>query len=179
MSQILYFSLIFSILKEILLICIRLENIIWKNPFRKLVTIFPIVHVKTTLIVLLEFIYIKLEQYESVNRINGAKNVNKSAEWIGDRNETLKGFSWKSGVKRHTTGVVFWSDVFLNTTKDGEKLAIILIDTQGLFDHDTPPAINAKIFTFTTLMSSYQIFNLPQLIQEDQLEYLQVFKIYE
>jgi atlastin len=78
-------------------------------------------------------------------------------------------------VTRHTTGIVFWSDVFLHTTEDGEELAIIVIDTQGLFDHDTPSAINSKIFTFTTLMSSYQIYNLHQLVQEDELEYLQVF----
>jgi atlastin len=107
--------------------------------------------------------------------LNGLENDPKSAEWIGMPNEPLKGFSWKSGVERHTTGIVFWSDVFLHTTEDGEELAIILIDTQGLFDHDTPPAINSKIFTFTTLMSSYQIYNLPQLIHEDELEYLQVF----
>jgi atlastin len=107
--------------------------------------------------------------------LNGAKNDGKSAEWIGERDEPLKGFSWKPGVERNTSGVVFWSDAFLHTTKDGEELAIILIDTQGLFDHDTPPAINSKIFTFTTLMSSYQIFNLPQLVQESHLEYLQVY----
>ncbi len=104
-----------------------------------------------------------------------AKNDKKSTEWIREPDEPLKGFSWKSGVERHTTGIVFWSDVFLHTTENGEELAIILIDTQGLFDHATPPAKNSKIFTFTTLMSSYQIFNLPQLVQEDHLEYLQVY----
>ncbi len=50
----------------------------------------------------------------------------------------------------------------------------MLIDTQGLFDHDTPPDINAKIFSFTTLISSLQIFNLANMFQEDHLEYLQV-----
>jgi atlastin len=118
-----------------------------------------------------------LDQYKSVNTLNGPDNSPKSEVWIGEPDEPLKGFSWKSGVERHTSGIVFWSDAFLHTTEDGEELAIILIDTQGLFDHDTPPAINSKIFTFTTLMSSYQIFNLPQLLQENHLEYLQVFLI--
>jgi atlastin len=86
----------------------------------------------------------------------------------------LKGFSWKPGVTRNTTGIVFWSDVFLYDSDDGDKYAILLIDTQGLFDHDTPPAMNAKIFSFTTLISSLQIFNLANMFQEDHLEYLQV-----
>jgi atlastin len=77
-------------------------------------------------------------------------------------------------VKRNTTGIVFWSDVFLYDSPAGEKYAILLIDTQGLFDHDTLPAINSKIFSFTTLISSFQIFNLESMIQEDHLEYLQV-----
>ncbi len=98
----------------------------------------------------------------------------KSGEWIGAPDEPLKGFSWKPGVARNTSGIVLWSDVFLYDAKNGEKIAILLIDTQGLFDHDTPPAINGKIFSFTTLITSVQIFNLANMIQEDHLEYLQV-----
>ncbi len=97
-----------------------------------------------------------------------------SGEWIGAPDEPLKGFSSKPGVTRNSTGIVLWSDVFLYDAPNGEKIAILLIDTQGLFDHDTPAAINAKIFSFTTLISSFQIFNLVNMIQEDQLEYLQV-----
>jgi atlastin len=105
----------------------------------------------------------------------GQENETKgNGEWIGEPDEALKGFSWKPGVARNTSGIVLWSDVFLHDAPDGEKYAIMLIDTQGLFDHDTPPAVNAKIFSFTTLIMSFQIFNLANLVQEDQLEYLQV-----
>jgi atlastin len=97
-----------------------------------------------------------------------------SSDWIGAPDEALKGFSWKPGVARNTTGIVFWSDVFLYDSPKGEKFAILLVDTQGLFDHDTPPTINSKIFSFTTLITSIQIFNLANLVQEDHLEYLQV-----
>jgi atlastin len=100
--------------------------------------------------------------------------MDRADSWIGEADEPLKGFSWKPGVKRNTSGVVFWSDVFLHDSANGDKYAIILIDTQGLFDHDTSPAINAKIFSFSTLISSHQIFNLANLVQEDHLEYLQV-----
>lgn len=94
-------------------------------------------------------------------------------DWIDAGDEPLKGFSWKSGSKRHTTGVVIWSDVFLHE-QNNEKLAILLMDTQGLFDMETSPAENSRIFALGTLLSSKQIFNLNDVIQENQLEYLQV-----
>jgi atlastin len=107
-------------------------------------------------------------QYNSINTLK--TETKGSADWIGKPDEALKGFSWS----RNTSGIVFWSDVFLHDTPDGEKYAILLIDTQGLFDHETSPAVNAKIFSFTTLITSFQIFNLANMIQEDHLEYLQV-----
>lgn len=67
-----------------------------------------------------------------------------------------------------------WSDVFLHTVATtGEKIAIIVIDTQGLFDNETSPADNSRIFALGTLISSIQILNLVGIIQEDQLQYLQ------
>jgi len=86
--------------------------------------------------------------------------------WIGLPTEPLTGFSSKSGSTRHTTNVVFWSDVFLHErTVDNktEKLAIILMDTQGIS--------GTKM---GTLLSSMQIFNLNGAIQENELEYLQM-----
>ena len=90
---------------------------------------------------------------------------------MGDENEPLKGFSWRSGSDRDTTGIVIWSDVFLHTVPlTGEKIAIVVIDTQGLFDNQTSSAGNARIFSLGTLISSIQIFNLMNVIQEDQLQ---------
>lgn len=93
---------------------------------------------------------------------------------MGPADEPLKGFSWRSGTKRDTTGIIMWSDVFLHTLQStGEKIAIVVVDTQGLFDNDTSPVDNSRIFALGTLISSIQILNLTQLIQEDQLQYLQ------
>lgn len=96
--------------------------------------------------------------------------------------DKLKGFSWQGGSERHTTGVNMWSDVFLydieRPGKPTEKLAIILMDTQGLFDTKTSPADNSRIFALGTLISSIQIFNLNDVIQENQLEYLQLATSY-
>lgn len=59
--------------------------------------------------------------------------LEKSRDWMGASNEPLTGFSWKKGAVRDTNGLVIWSDVFFHTTPEGENLAILLADTQGLF----------------------------------------------
>lgn len=105
---------------------------------------------------------------------NPENSLSDRSNWIGDANASLTGFSWRSGTQRDTTGIIFWSDVFLHETDKAEKLAIFLIDTQGLFDMKTTSEDNTKIFALSTLLSSVQILNLTNLIQEDQLQYLQV-----
>lgn len=110
-------------------------------------------------------------QYKSV--ANMANPLSNPAGWIGDSETPLTGFSWRSGVDRDTTGLIMWSDIFLHDKADGENLAIVIVDTQGLFDNQTSIADNSKIFALGTLVSSVQIFNLFSIIQEDHLQYLQ------
>lgn len=94
--------------------------------------------------------------------------------WMGDSEEPLKGFSWMSGTKRDTTGILIWSDIFLHTIDtSGEKIAILVMDTQGLFDTESTPSDNSRIFALGTLISSIQVLNLKSRVQEDQLQYLQ------
>lgn len=93
--------------------------------------------------------------------------------WLGEDDEPLAGFDWKSGTKRITTGLILWSDVFLYDDPKGEKLAIYLMDTQGLFDHKSTSTDNSRIFSLSTMISSIQILNLLNIIQENQLQYLQ------
>lgn len=95
-------------------------------------------------------------------------------EWMGSNTDPLQGFSWQSGTKRVTAGVMVWSDFFL-FTKDttGEDIAVVIMDTQGLFDNKTSPVQNSSIFALGTLISSIQILNLFSIIQEDHLQYLQ------
>lgn len=93
--------------------------------------------------------------------------------WMGTPDDPLKGFSWRAGTARETSGIIFWSDVFLCDKSDGQKLAIIVVDTQGLFDTQTSTADNSRIFSLSTLLSSIQILNLHGLVQEDHLQYLQ------
>jgi len=52
-----------------------------------------------------------------------------------------------------------WSEPFIRTTKasGGEKLAILLMDTQGMFDNETTMTLTAQIFGLSTLVSSFQV----------------------
>lgn len=95
----------------------------------------------------------------------------RNTSWMGSPNEPLKGFSWKAGSTRVTSGITMWNDVFLHTL-NGEKIAIVVMDTQGLFDNETTEQDNSKIFSLGTLLSSIQVLNLSRHIQEDQLNYL-------
>lgn len=60
----------------------------------------------------------------------------------------------------------------------GEKIAIILLDTQGVFDSQTSLKNCGVIFGLSTLLSSVQIYNISRNIQEDDLQHLQLFTEY-
>ncbi|KAG7203069.1 hypothetical protein KM043_010192 [Ampulex compressa] len=98
--------------------------------------------------------------------------------WLGYDNEPLSGFSWRGGSERDTTGILMWSKVFPGTLPSGEKVAVILMDTQGAFDSQSTVRDCATVFALSTMLSSVQIFNLSQNIQEDDLQHLQLFTEY-
>uniref|UniRef100_A0A0A9X2L0 Atlastin n=1 Tax=Lygus hesperus TaxID=30085 RepID=A0A0A9X2L0_LYGHE len=104
--------------------------------------------------------------------------VTVDADWMGSDDQPLRGFSWKGGSERDTAGILMWSKVFLATTKEEEKIAIILIDTQGTFDSGSTVRECAIVFALSTLISSIQVYNLSQNIQEDDLQHLQLFSDY-
>jgi hypothetical protein len=94
-------------------------------------------------------------------------------DWLGGPHEELLGFSWKHGTTADTKGVMMWSDVFLYDAPNGEKIAIVVIDTQGLFEKGSTTEENGKIFSFSTLISSIQIINIKERIEESQIKSLQ------
>mmetsp|Transcript_11734 Transcript_11734/g.14589 ORF Transcript_11734/g.14589 Transcript_11734/m.14589 type:complete len:558 (-) Transcript_11734:221-1894(-) len=87
------------------------------------------------------------------------------------------GFHWRGGVERNTTGIWVWSEPHF-VKRDDENVAVLLIDTQGMFDHDTTMGLTAAIFGLSTLLSSYQIYNVDKKIQEDNLQQLALFSEY-
>lgn len=71
-----------------------------------------------------------------------------------------------------------WSEIFTHDYDNGEKIAIILLDTQGVFDDKSSVKDCTMIFAMSTLLSSIQCFNLMQNIKEDDLQNLELFTEY-
>jgi atlastin len=58
------------------------------------------------------------------------------------------------------------------------QVAVLLMDTQGAFDNESSMNQCATIFALSTLISSVQVYNLSQLVQETDLTNLQLFTEY-
>ncbi|XP_068895871.1 atlastin isoform X2 [Tenebrio molitor] len=101
-----------------------------------------------------------------------------TSDWLGSDDTPLEGFSWRGGSERDTTGILMWSEVFLTELLTGEKVAIVLLDTQGTWDSKSTVRECATIFALSTMISSVQIYNLSSNIQEDDLQHLQLFTEY-
>ena len=113
------------------------------------------------------------------NNTGGAKDGDK--KWF-ERVQTLNqhegSFDWRGGKERNTTGMWMWSDPYFLPRAAGDDVAILLVDTQGMFDHETTVGLTAAIFGLSTLLSSYQIYNVDKRIQEDNLQQLALFSEY-
>lgn len=90
----------------------------------------------------------------------------------------LTGFKWRGGRKPETTGMWMWSEIFTHDYETGEKVAIILIDTQGVFDSRSSVKDCTVTFALSTLLSSVLCFNVMANIQEDDLNHLKIFTDY-
>ena len=101
-------------------------------------------------------------------------------DWLGENKTSneLIGFKWKGGVKPETTGIWMWSDIFTYDYENGEKVAIILLDTQGTFEKRSSTQDTSVIFALTLMLSSVQCYNVKDQIQEDSLQYLDLFTNY-
>lgn len=86
-------------------------------------------------------------------------NRNVGASWgdgegeEGGEKSALRSFAWRGGVERMTTGIWVWSEPFIRRTEGGKKVAVLLVDTQGMFDNETSMGLTACIFAVSTLVS--------------------------
>lgn len=67
--------------------------------------------------------------------------------------EALRSFEWRGGVERMTTGIWVWSEPFVRRTEGGKEVAVLVVDTQGMFDNETSMGLTACIFAVSTLVS--------------------------
>ena len=111
--------------------------------------------------------------FTSKTKLEG--NSNKDATGVNQDS----GFSWRSGTERNTMGIWFWSKPFIRKLEGtGESVAVLLVDTQGIFDSRLTQMMAASIFGLSTLLSSYQIYNVQNRLQEDHLQHLALFTEY-
>lgn len=89
-----------------------------------------------------------------------------------------EGFKFRAGRKRETLGIWMWSEIFTYDFKNGEKVAIILLDTQGIFDDQSTVRDCTTIFALSMMLSSVQCYNLKENIKEDDLQHLDLFTEY-
>lgn len=70
------------------------------------------------------------------------------------------------------------SEIFTHDFKDGEKVAIILLDTQGIFDNESTMKENTMTFSISMMIASVQCYNVMQRVQENDLQNLHFFSEY-
>lgn len=117
----------------------------------------------------------------SVILINGPLRTGKSffSNFVvryleNDSNDTVEDyFKWKKGSEIQTLGIWMLDKIFIYENK-----AIIIMDTQGIFDSDLQQSMTIALLSLSTIISSYQIYNIDKRIQEDHLQYLAYFSEY-
>ena len=97
--------------------------------------------------------------------------------WLHDV-EKNSGFQFRSGRLRDTVGITVWSKPFVFNRSDGRRVALLIMDSQGLYDASTDSNDNVRLFTMVSLLSSLLILNTPQNINLKQLMELKYFMEY-
>ena len=106
-------------------------------------------------------------------------NTNDTRPWYSSMDTVGNdGFHWQAGADRNTTGIWMWSQPFVIAKPNQAPKVVLLMDTQGMYDHETTMTLTTNIFGFSTLLSSYQIYNVDKRIQEDHLQSLALFSEY-
>jgi len=55
--------------------------------------------------------------------------------WM-ESEDPIEGFSWLDGSEPVTEGILLWPRPFIKTTRNGQKVAVFIMDTQGAFDNE-------------------------------------------
>lgn len=85
------------------------------------------------------------------------------------------GFTSDHGVRAVTSGIWIWSEPIVKMNKNGDKVAILLLDTQGTFDMQTPNHINSFLIGFSMAISSVTLYNIKECINEQDIQNLATF----
>ncbi|TMS38744.1 hypothetical protein L596_005398 [Steinernema carpocapsae] len=114
---------------------------------------------------------------EYLYSLQHAQQNDLNLEWLADDTQ-LHGFHWRAGAKRDTAGIWMWGEPIMVEAGNGEKYAVVLMDTQGTFDNQSTYSQCTTVFALSTLLSAVQIYNVVDHIQEDALQHLSLFVEY-
>ncbi|XP_043373077.1 RING finger protein 112-like isoform X2 [Dermochelys coriacea] len=98
----------------------------------------------------------------------------RDGSWMGQEDEPLEGFEWRRDTNRVTKGVWAWSQPFWVPTQRGQ-VAVLLVDTEGSMDIERNKETSIKLSALSMLLSSYQILNISNEVNDADLEYLEIF----
>lgn len=92
-------------------------------------------------------------------------------------NKQNEGFGVGPTINPCTKGLWLWSEL-LETEYQGEKLSILLIDSEGIGAFDEDENHDTKIFLLALLLSSYFIYNSMGTIDENAINNLSLIVSY-
>lgn len=120
---------------------------------------------------------------DATTRDDYGKSVDQAAAAHGDdKVHEADGFLWGGGQRRMTVGIWAWSRPFYLTmpTQAGKRkrTAVLVLDTQGMFDRKTSEHVTRSVFGLGTLLSSCMVYNIKGNISEDVLRTLSMFTEY-
>ncbi|GMR43244.1 hypothetical protein PMAYCL1PPCAC_13439, partial [Pristionchus mayeri] len=110
------------------------------------------------------------------NCVRYLQSQENGSDWM-EPTAAISGFEWKQSRDSVTEGILMWPEAFMTEDENGE-VAILLMDTEGAFDHKSSMSQCATIFALLALVSSVLVCNVMQDIQEDTLNHLQFFASY-
>ncbi|XP_043833840.1 RING finger protein 112 isoform X2 [Dromiciops gliroides] len=97
----------------------------------------------------------------------------KDAQWMtGGRAQQR--FQCAPGAESITKGLWIWSRPFI-LERNGGKVAVFLVDTEGSISPGQDKETNAKLVALSMLLSSHQILNVSRMLKQTDLECLEMF----
>ena len=86
-------------------------------------------------------------------------------------------FKWETADRGVTSGIWFHSKPFIVKTA-GKYTAVLLMDTQGLFDTGTSAQADLRVFGLSLSLSSHQILNVKGNIDRQLFDKINLFSSY-
>ncbi|XP_075687062.1 RING finger protein 112-like [Rhinoderma darwinii] len=93
---------------------------------------------------------------------------------LGEQDEPLQGFDWRSGTDSLTKGIWVWNRPFI-LERNGEKMAVLVLDTEGALDIHNDRETCIKLSALSMLLSSFLIFNVNAHLKSTELDYLEMY----